>query len=116
MSNLLYHSDIHMPAAYRQPIYEGKLRYKEHAIIASKTDRYGSFILPDAFIAKNAVLIETEVDGVRLRAIKQVWRQRLDASRDLVLVINWDGSVRTVWLNLKTDEHRTLNRARYVSL
>ena len=45
--------------------------------------------------------------------VKQVWRQPLDEQRDLVLVISSSGYVRTVWVNLRSDKHATLDSAKY---
>lgn len=107
----LYHVDVFMPPVAAKPVYRGKLRYTLHAQRASQDDRYGLIELPQTFIPERARLIEAEtVDG---EVVKQVWRQSLDAKRDLVLVILADGTVKTVWVNLLSDPHRTLNRARY---
>lgn len=110
----LYHTDICMPEHLRKPIFEGMLTYGFHAKSESAQDKYGSIQLPKYFDSKKAKLIETEWDPVSRRILKQVWRQRLDDKRDLVLVIGEKGFVRTVWCNLLTDKHRTLNPSKYV--
>lgn len=110
----LYHAQVHLPAAFARPIFEGRLNYGAHAKNAAKSDRYGHFELPECFFARNARLIEAELDTDRNIITKQVWRQQLDSHRDLVLVINRDGFVRTVWINLRSDRHTSLNTARYV--
>lgn len=108
----LFHKDVFMPNSVSAPCFEGRLRYSHHAIQASKTDRFGGITLPEIFVAANAVLIESEYkDG---HVIKQVWRQTMDEDRDLVLVLNASGNVKTVWINLKTDKHGTLRRGMYV--
>jgi hypothetical protein len=114
MDTELYHSEVYMPAAFKAPIYQGRLRYGTHAVKESLVDRFGAFNLPLSFFAVNATLIEAEYDKRSRQVIKQVWRQPLDATRDLVLVIMSNGFVKTVWINLKTDKHHTLNAARYV--
>lgn len=111
---LLYHHDVYLPEGYEQPIFEGRLRYGPHARNAAITDRYGPIALPPWFSAANGRLIEVEFDDELNKVIKQVWRQPLDETRDLVLVIGLGGFVKTVWANLRSDAHRTLNKSRYV--
>lgn len=107
----LYHSEVFMPPAYARPCFHGKLRYSHHAQAAAADDRYGQFKLPEQLDMRWADLIETEVaDG---DVLKQVWRVPLDGSRDLVLAIQRGGFVRTVWINLHSDKHNTLDRSKY---
>jgi len=112
--NYLYHTDVYMPGPLRRPIFEGVLRYGSHAKYAKLTDRYGEFDLPRVFRAEKAWLIEAEYDDCKRKVVKQVWRQQLDEHRDLVLVINRDGFVRTAWINLRSDLHKSLDTSRYV--
>lgn len=114
MSLYLFHVDVFMPKAYQRPIHQGKLKYGNHAVSESLVDRYGEIALPRHFDPAQAKLIETEVDARTNEITKQVWRQPLDTERDIVLVIGRGGFVRTVWVNLRTDKHKTLNRSRYV--
>lgn len=107
----LYHCQLSIPMAYRNPCFEGELGYTRHARHEAESDRYGHIDLPVRFDAKTATLIEVEtVDGV---VVKQLWRQPLDATRDLVMAITNEGRVKTVWVNLRTDKHRTLDASRY---
>lgn len=111
----LYHADVHMPSHMKRPVFRGKLMYGEHAVEESKVDRYGAVVLPEFFFGGNeARCIEVEYDAVRRQVVKQVWRQPLDDHRDLVLVIGASGRVRTVWVNLRSDQHRTLDTSKYV--
>lgn len=116
MHSALFHFEVFMPASAKTPVYEGPLRYRRHAFRESKNDRYGEITLPTEFHAANAQLIEAEVliDHDKTRVVKQLWRQTLDARRDLVLSITDRGEVKTVWVNLKSDKHRTLDRSRYM--
>jgi len=107
----LYHCLLSIPKPYRKPVFEGVLGYSPHALHEAECDRYGHINLPERFEAKGAALIEVEtVDAV---VVKQLWRQRLDDSRDLVMAITCEGTVKTVWVNLRTDKHRTLDPSRY---
>lgn len=112
---MLYHVDVFMPQHLRKPCYEGEIAYWEHAVVESKIDRYGKIALPRAFKASapGVQLIETETDD-KGRVIKQLWRQPLDSERDLVMAITNQGMVKTVWVNLRSDQHSTLNVSRYV--
>lgn len=112
MKPRLYHFEVYMPAHLARPVFEGRLRYGHHAKQEALCDRYGIIELPRVFNSQVATLIETEVDEDRV-PIKQVWRQPLDAFRDIVLVITNQGFVKTVWVNLSSDQHRTLNTTRY---
>lgn len=110
----LFHAEVFMPERYRRPIHEGELRYGPHALREARGDRYGHIELPACFTAAGAQLIEAEYDEREDAVVKQVWRQPLDAKRDIVLVINRNGFVKTVWVNLRTDKHRSLDASRYV--
>lgn len=112
--SFLFHTEVFVPNRLRKPCFEGRLKYRPHALEESQLDRYGHIALPEFFEADKAKLIEVELGDDCETVLKQVWRQSLDAVRDLVLVITPSGFVKTVWVNLKSDKHRTLNRGRYV--
>ena len=116
MKQFIFHSDVFMPARYAAPCHEGKLEYTGHAKREAAKDRYGKIDLPDEFHAGSGQLIETEVqyDGEEVRVVKQLWRQPLDERRDLVMAIVPGGRVKTVWVNLSTDKHVSLDRSLYV--
>lgn len=121
---MLFHADVYLPAVLRlsnssvpvrliDPDLRGRLTLSYHAELAARTDRYGLIEIPEYFDAKHARLIEIEVDPV-LGVTKRVFRQRYNDRFDLVLVILANWKVKTVWLNKRTDVHRTLNAAKYV--
>lgn len=119
MPSNLFHADVYLPAWLAAARYTGKLRYSAHARNEAVSDKYGRIELPPALNQAGGRLIEVEaVDGPNgplTVASKIVWRQPLDVERDLVLVVMLaDGFVRTVWVNLNDDAHRSLNTARYV--
>jgi hypothetical protein len=92
------------------------VRYSRHSVDEAHGDRYGVIQLPSSIVIEEENVVEVLVEGGR--AVKAIVRLRLDASRDLVLVLNrpeWPGIVfaRTVWANRRDDQHRTLNRAIY---
>ena len=115
MALLLFHSEVFIPAAAANPIFEGRLTYGYHARNEALSDRYGEIPLPSHFFAEGAKLIEAEFCTQRLRLTKQVWRQPLDDYRDLALVLSTGGFVRTVWVNVRSDTHKSLNKSKYIT-
>ncbi len=117
MMTELFHAEVFVPEAAKAPIHEGSLRYGRHALDKASSDRYGGIQLPNEFHAVDAKLIEAEVllEHGKCQVVKQVWRQPLDHVRDLVLVIGTGGFVKTVWVNLRNDKHRSLDRSKYTS-
>lgn len=113
MNTLLYHVDVFMPPQLSQPLHQGPLRYGYHARQEALADRYGKVPLPSALSTEKAKLVEVEVDSGG-QVVKQVWRMPLDSKRDVVLAVTKGGFVKTVWVNLATDAHRTLDKSRYV--
>lgn len=103
-----------MPDELKTPVYTGKLFYSFHAYNASKSDRYGDIKLPEYFLGQGS-LIETEIEltGSAIKVVKQVWRTSYDSMKDLSLVIMFSGKVKTVWLNMKNDLHKTLDLSKY---
>lgn len=113
----LYHSEVFMPPQLAKPCYRGRLSYTNHAKRAAMDDRYGPIPLVFDFVPEEATLIESEVEqgpcGRYIYVVKQVWRLPLDDTRDLVMAITHDGRVKTVWVNLRSDKHKTLDRKKY---
>ena len=114
----LYHVDVYMPEWFTDPCWLGNVTYSQHALNASKTDRYGIIDLPTKIDYGHGTIIEVETDIIncRERVIKQVWRIPYgDDVRDLIIVVTSSGFVKTVWFNLKGDKHKTLDRSKYES-
>lgn len=111
-SGVLYHKDVFLPAIFKASGFL-RLRYSQHALRAAEDDRYGKIQLPDVIQQEKLSLIEVEAYGRQV--LKRVYRTRLDEQRDIVLVVQPDGFVRTVWINLRTDKHGSLCRDRYAS-
>lgn len=111
---MLYHKDVFAPAQFfRSP---GKLdvRYTMHALRAASEDRYGNLtrFLNSQVNLDDAELVEVEVEAGR--PVKWVARFHVDGDLDLVMVIMSNGTVKTVWGNLASDKHRTLQTWKYV--
>lgn len=127
-----YNVAVCMPAAVASKVKAFgnlPLNWTAHARRALLDDRYGH--LPPGSAPKTLKLDDwqlVEADAVRCRdgsaeVVKFVVRRRVDATRDLVLVIRpWDasasarmGTVVTAWINLTTDVHRTLDASKFAT-
>ena len=113
----LFHKDIGFPANLNLPKGVIDLRYSPHAQSAAKDDRYtklGPINLPAAIDVNEATVIEVEMEGAKVTKI--LYRAKLDALRDICIpVIPRFGHLfaKTVWVNLSSDKHRTLDRTKY---
>lgn len=107
---MLYHYQIGLPKIEIPDVYG--LRASAHALAQAASDRYGSFEIPTNFRKVDWKVIEMETENGPL--VKVVARRKLDEMRDLVMVfIPSQRVIKTVWVNLASDRHRTLNRALY---
>lgn len=119
MGTRLYHTEIGFPKAVTASIEGAQnrkvripLKYGSHARQEALADRYGKINLPKEIKIENATPIEVEVIDNRINKI--VFRQSHDAENDIAIVVLMaDGFVKTVWLNRKDDNHRTLNTSKY---
>jgi len=109
----LYHKDIRLPKNIQFPRVEVVLNYTYHALEASRRDRNGAIKLPETLLFAHTELVEVEI--VNGQAYKVVVRIHHDNRNDLALVILLNGMrVKTVWLNRKNDNHRTLDKSKYM--
>lgn len=112
----LYHKDIGFPTDASLPRGFSpvvRLNYGGHARQEAMTDRYGDLRLPDVIDIRKGDLFEVGVTGntVTKMAVRMPYNDKID----LVIVFMPErGFVKTVWANEKNDQHRTLNRARYI--
>lgn len=108
---MLYHRDIYLPPELVKQ-FDGRkfiLDLTRHAIQAAAHDRYGAITIPRVVSVVGTEIVEAEIELDKVRKI--VLRQSYDETRDLILVLVPDGMrarVKTVWLNLKADTHKTL--------
>jgi antitoxin component of MazEF toxin-antitoxin module len=108
---MLYHKEIGFPKNVKMLSGVLNLRYSQHAARAASDDRYGFMELPETLDVTHGTPVEIEVNfGIITKA---VYRAGYDDELDMVLVVQPDGFVRTVWFNKKTDKHKTLDRAKY---
>jgi hypothetical protein len=110
----LYHVTLGFPKNFNPSIGTVMLTYSNHAHHASTSDRLGNIVLPRSLNTNNARCIELEYDNGQV--LKLVYRTAYDSTKDLVIVCRPKGNlfvVATVWLNLKTDKHATLDTSKY---
>ncbi len=106
----LFHKDIGLPIGLAMPQAGLSLRYGFHAQ-DRQAEKIPSGALPKT-LPNGFTVIEAE--SVRGKAMKWVVRFPFTADSDLVLVITMDGFVKTLWLNKKSDLHKSLNRSAYL--
>lgn len=111
---MLYHKDLGFPKNVSLPQGTFGLTYGHHARQAAASDRYGdvSQDLPATIDTTLATVVELEIlDG---RIAKIVYRDHFNDELDLVFaIIPGQWFVKTVWVNVKSDPHHTLDRGRY---
>ena len=114
---MLYHTELGFPKEViaeldkiqSLPAFNVNLIYSYHA----QEQAYNKGInLPDRVNLKQGELIEVELDSFG-RMVKCLWRLPYNDNFDLCLVITIDRTVKTVWLNNRTDKHTTLDRKKY---
>lgn len=112
---LLYHKEIGFPAGFRAPRDLVMVSYSTHALNAAKDDRYGDMHLPPRVRLSDFDVIEIGIIGRRVSKI--LFRAELDDERDLCMVLMPNGRgpwrCKTVWINERSDAHKTLNASKY---
>lgn len=113
---MLYHQDVYFPSQWQASFKNVKteLYYGRHALLAADNDRYGRIDLPKEITFSFKNIVEVETDSFN-NIIKVVVRLSYDSKHDITLAVLKNGFVKTVWLNLKTDIHRTLDKSKYVN-
>jgi hypothetical protein len=113
MNTKLYHFKLGLPADARTRFGMLNLSYTGHAIFAAANDLFGAISLPIRLDTRTAEVIEVETGPLGV-TVKVVYRISHCSKYDLCLaVIPQSGVVKTVWLNSKTDTHKTLQEWRY---
>jgi|SRR6478735_2929614 len=111
----LYHSEIRLPDGFVKPTGRVPLRWSRHADGARLNDRYGEIRRFQSATLDRLDVIEVGVENGRV--VKILFRGRYDDERDVCMVLMplrdaW--LVKTVWVNLNSDAHKTLDHSRYV--
>lgn len=104
----LYHAHIGIPRDVELPTIGAALYYSTHAHREAIRDGVQK-TLPRSLPGYDLIEVETFAG----RAAKWVVRFSVTLEADLVMVLTRDYLVKTVWVNLKRDQHETLNRTHY---
>lgn len=116
---MLLHKDVYMPGNLIGLCGEVRLVWSSHAEHAAKSDRYGTVPVVNRIDFSNAELIEAELaikPNTKPVINKLVYRLDYDYNLDIVFVVIPGANyftVKTVWLNEKSDKHYTLDRSKY---
>lgn len=111
MKDGLYHKDMYLPKINKID-KDFKVEYTIHAIKAAYNDRYDEIVLPDTINLAKSDIIEIEVESGEI--IKILIRTRYNSKYDLNLaIVPQTLKVKTVWLNEKNDDHKTLRKEVY---
>jgi hypothetical protein len=117
MTETLYHVETGLPRGFRVPDRRVEISYGSHAREEALSDRYGQIRLPHSLSLRRMRVIEVGVDNDKVTKI--LFRGRLDDERDLCIVLvpvaNGPWRCKTVWVNLNSDQHKALDRSRYVA-
>ncbi len=113
--SLLYHRDAYgFPKNVRIPSGTFALTLSQHALQEARTDRYGAItlgLMPQVNIREQDIF---EIEVTRGVVTKITVRIPYDARRDIIFaLIPQTNVVKTIWSNLKTDIHKTLQKNKY---
>jgi len=115
MSSKLYHKELGFPSKLRFPTGRIVLEYTRHALEEAQKDRYGTIKLPRAIEMSACEVIEAEVVNGALNKI--LVRAPLDEERDIcIALLPQSCKVKTVWVNVRADCHRTLDKSKYINI
>ena len=118
---MLFHKSLGLPASIQLPRGRKKMVLTNHAKEAARDDRYGNIApllaLYSSFDPATADLVEIETSD-RIHVEKAVYRVPLapNSPYDVVLAAVPYGDkyvIKTLWINERSDRHRTLNTRKY---
>lgn len=112
-----FHAELGFPSTLIIPDRkELKLFYTYHALSASKTDRYGVIKLPETIVLNKSEIIEIESFDCVI-STKVLIRTSYSDDCDLCMaILLGENKVKTVWLNKKSDKHKTLDASKYSAI
>jgi len=113
--NTLYHASLCLPPHLVNLFGRYESELTNHAKQAQKTDRYGKFEFPKFVKVSSDSIVEVETDSTGT-IIKILVRVEYDVKFDLCLAIIPIGKqarIKTGWLNVRSDNHKTLDVTKY---
>jgi len=111
---MLYHKDLGLPKGFNGNVGTVRLDYSMHAKQAALNDKYGRIKEFNVLDTSNAQVIEVELVNGQVNKI--VYRTEYTKTLDLVIVVMPRGHyffVKSQWLNLASDDHKTLDVSKY---
>ena len=116
-ATMLFHYQLGFPARAQLRFGTKTLYWTKHALAECSADRYGIINPPNELDTDKAQVIEAELsrlDDGSFYTHKVVYRIPYTETKDMVIVfVPSSGAVKTVWINMKEDTHRTLNTKKY---
>lgn len=112
---MIYHKELGFPKVVSTVI--GKTfttQFSSHAKQSCRNDRYGFIIPPTSISVSMDNIIEIEVEGNTVT--KVLIRQKYDSVKDICIAFipqSRVAFVKTLWLNMTTDKHYTLDETKY---
>lgn len=118
--SMLFHYQLGFPKAARLRFGTLTLFWTKHALSECSADRYGIINPPQTLDTDTAQIIEAEITrkpNGKLFTEKVVYRIPYTDVKDMVLVVMPNtGRVKTVWINVRDDTHKTLDESKYWTL
>lgn len=116
MTETLWHSSIRLPANFVAPTGRVELSWTRHADSERTKDRYAEIPKFKGLTLKRFAVIEVGTEAGTVTKI--VFRGRMDDTNDVVIVLIPNGNkpwtVKTAWINKRSDLHKTLDHSRYM--
>ncbi len=118
-AQMLYHYKIGIPEKIikKLPVEKIQLNYTFHALNELKNDRYGKIEKIDCIYPDKCKVIEVEKNDNNGIIQKVLYRTSYNEKLDICIAVMIDnnnyGKVKTLWINEKTDIHKTLNKNPY---
>jgi hypothetical protein len=116
---LVFHRDVYLPASLVTEVRSmdyARLNYSRHAIREALEDGLGAQDLPQGLRLDDWVLIHVETWSGAPSGILVRRPLPRNPRLHIVLAVSFPrGDVKTVWVNRADDNHRTLDRTKYVS-
>ena len=117
---MLFHYQLGFPKDAKLRFGTLNLSWTKHALSECSADRYGIINPPQTLDTNTAQVIEAEITrkpNGSLYTEKVVYRLPYTEKKDMVIVvIPSSGRVKTVWINVRNDTHKTLDESKYWSL
>lgn len=115
MKQGLYHKDLENFPTLNVANKEVTPHYTIHAFDSAENDQYDVILLPATINLSKTDIFEIEI-GKHDTIEKICIRMSYSKDYDLCMAIIPDGLiVKTVWLNSRDDNHKTLDKTRYVN-